>query len=351
MLEQLYPILIIIGSTIGLVLAYLWRQARGASNTSLALIHLNEQLQFDTPAFLQNAWPLLSQSGLCGFAWKLDWFGVPVEGRAGTTGGASIHKEIQVAEMKLAVSFHQNRRSERRYFDEALIETFMLLLRSDMWIKAGATDATFSQMSKLTLFLQHDMKNVAQFIQLMADQVATLPAGKEQQVLDYLRAAAPLIRHRADRIVRTLTVGQTRNDPVRTMQVRDELIQMCKLHRLDCEIDGAAQISVPENTLDSALDNVMKNYSDIAVRDAAVRPFVSIKIRDNPRAIEIDIEAGNVPPTAHVERVFEPFWSDNPQGLGIGMYQAKQMLQICRGTISATQTETGQLKFQIRVEK
>src|SRR3990167_2927701 len=118
MLEQLYPILIIVGSTIGAVLAYLWRQARGASSTSLALIHLNEQLQFDTPTFLQNAWPLLSQSGLCGFEWKLDWFGVPVEGRAGKTGGASIHKEIQVAEMKLVVSFHQNRRGERRYFDE-----------------------------------------------------------------------------------------------------------------------------------------------------------------------------------------------------------------------------------------
>lgn len=351
MLEQLYPILIVIGATIGVVLAYLWRQARGAGNIGLALIRLNEQLQFDTPAFVQSAWPLLSQSGLRGIAWKLDWFGVPLEGRAGQIGSASTHKEIQVAEMKLSITFQQNRHGERRYFDEALIETFLLLLRTDMWIKAGAIDATFSQMSKLTLFLQHDMKNVAQFIQLMADQLAAVPAGKEQQVLDYLRSAAPLIRHRADRIVRTLATGQPHTDPVRTMHICDEMTQMCSLYRLDCTISGSAQVSVPENTLDSALDNVLKNYSDIQLREGGVKPPVSIEISDNDSNVEISIAATNTHPITHMERLFEPFWSSDPAGLGIGLYHAKQMLEICKGTINATQSETGQLKFQIRIEK
>ena len=351
MLEQLYPILIVIGATIGVVLAYLWRQARSAGNINLALIRLNEQLQFDTPAFLQSAWPLLSQSGLRGIIWKLNWFGVPLEGQAGQTGGHSIYKEIQVGEMQLALRIQQNRHGERRYFDEALIETFLLLLRTDMWIKAGVTDATFSHMSKLTLFLEHDMKNVAQFIQLMADQLAMVPAGKEQQMLDYLRTAAPLIRHRTDRIVRTLTVGQLHADPPRTMQLHEALTQICCLYRLDHTINGDAEVSVPENTLDSALDNVLKNYSDISLRDDSVNPFVSIAIHENESDIEINIEAANTPPVTHGERLFEPFWSSDPSGLGIGLYQAKQLLASCHGTISATQNEIGQLKFQIRIQK
>jgi signal transduction histidine kinase len=351
MLEQLYPILIIIGATIGAVLAYLWLQARRASNVSLALIRLNEQLQFDTPAFLRSAWPLLSQSGLRGIAWKLDWFGVPIEGQAGKPGGRSLDKEIRVAEMKLNISFQQHRHGERRYFDESLIETFVLLLRTDMWIKAGAVDATFAQMSKLSLFLQHDMKNVAQFIQLMADQLAAVPPGKEQQVLDYLRTAAPLIRHRADRIVRTLTAGELSAEPLRPIQLEDELAQTCSLYRLDCTINGSAPIHVPENTLDSALDNVLKNYADLSTRNQEVKPVLTIDIANGETAVVITIAADKVPPVTQIERLFEPFWSSDSAGLGIGLYQAKQMLETCGGTISVNQNETGQLTFLIRLPR
>jgi signal transduction histidine kinase len=351
MLEKLYPILILIGATIGAVLTYLWWQATAASKLNLALIRLNEQLQFDTPVFLQNAWPLLAQSGLLGMRWKLDWFGVMTQGQVGKADGLSIEKEIEVGEMKLAISFQQSRHSERRYFNEALIETFLLLLRTDMWIKAGTIDATFSQMSKLTLFLQHDMKNVAQFIQLMSDQLVTVPAGKELQVLDYLRAAAPLIRQRADHIVRTLTLGQSHGSTTRAMQLRDELQQICQLYRLECTIAGDARITVPENTLDSALDNVLKNYSDLGLRDAEVKPFVTITIHDNVSDVEIRITAANTAPVAQMERLFEPFWSSDEAGLGIGLYQSRQMLEMCQGTIKVRQSETGQLEFLIQVKK
>ena len=351
MLRQLYPIFILVGTTIGMVLAYLWWQATAASKLNLALIRLNEQLLFDTPVFLQNAWPLLAQSGLRGISWKLDWFGVMMEGQAGAEDGTHIDKEIEVGEMKLAMRFQQSRHSERRYFNEALIETFLLLLRTDMWIKAGTIDATFSQMSKLTLFLQHDMKNVAQFIQLMSDQLATVPVGKEIQVLDYLRAAAPLIRHRADHIVRTLTLGQSYANPMRNMQLHEELKQICKLYHLECVIKGSAQITVPENTLDSALDNVLKNYSDLSLRDAGVNPIVTISIHDNASKVEICISAANTTPITHMERLFEPFWSIDPAGLGIGLYQSRQMLEMCQGTIKVSQTETGQLQFLIQVTR
>jgi signal transduction histidine kinase len=349
MIEQIYPILILVGCTIAAVLTYLWLQARSAANVSLALIRLNEQLQFDTPVFLQNAWPLLAQGGLRGIAWQLDWFGVPLTFQAGESDGYSIRKEIDVAEMKLAITFQQYRHGERRYFDEALIETFLLLLRTDMWIKAGATDATFAQMSKLTLFLQHDMKNVAQFIQLMADQLAVVPAGKEQQVLNYLRTSAPLIRHRADRIVNTLTAGQDHGESLHTMQIADEVAQICSLYRLDCNISGAAQVRMPENAFDSALDNILKNYSDIGSRIPGLIPQVSISITENDSVVGIVIKANNVPPVEHIERLFEPFWSRDPAGLGIGLYQAKQMVEMCGGSISASLLDGGKLQFHVEL--
>lgn len=347
MISQIYPILILVGCTIAAVLAYLALQARSTASVGLALIRINEQLHFDTPAFLQHAWPLLSQAGLRGIAWRLDWFGVPLDFQAGELGNHSIRKEIEVGEMKLAIAFQQYRHGERRYFDETLIETFLLLLRTDMWIKSGATDATFAQMSRLTLFLQHDMKNVAQFIQLMADQLANVPEGKEQQVLNYLRSSAPLIRHRADRIVNTLTAGQAHAEPSRKIQLADLVVQICKLYRLECRISGNAMVDAPENTLDSAFDNILKNYSDIGARNPGVTPLVWVAITESESVVSISIKASNVPPVTHIERLFEPFWSRDPAGLGIGLYQAKQMLESCHGSISASLLEGNQLQFRI----
>jgi hypothetical protein len=166
MLNLLYQILIAIGITIAAVVGYLWWQARSASQINLALIRLNEQKHFDVPSFLQSVWPLLKESGLRGFVWKLDWYGVDLLGENGSRDGKEIIRNIAISEMTLDIHFYQNQRGEKRYFDSTLIETLMLLLRTDMWIKAGSVDATISQMAKLTLFLEHDMKNVAQVIKI-----------------------------------------------------------------------------------------------------------------------------------------------------------------------------------------
>lgn len=352
MIEQIYLSFILTGTTIGVVLLYLWRKASKASRINLALIHLNTQHNFDTPAFLRAAWPLLSQAGLRGISWRLDWFGVPIAEHAGQTDGRGLSREIEVAEMKLAITIYQHDyRGEQRYFNETLIETFLLLLRTDMLIKSGTTDATIAQLAKLNLFLQHDMKNIAQFIQLMADQLAAVPAGKEQQVLDHLRTATPLIRHRADRIVRTLTVGQHMAEPLHTIQLENVLSQLCRLYHLEFSINGSAEVSAPENTLDSALDNILKNYSDMQLRDNRIKPFVSITITNDAQSVLITLFATNTPPAQQVERLFEPFWSSDPAGLGIGLYQAKQMLSMCQGSLQVRQIESGQLEFHIRLPR
>jgi signal transduction histidine kinase len=349
MIEHIDAYFVLSGVTIGFVLVYLWLRARSASHINVSLIRLNEELRFDTLAFLREAWGQLSKGGLNGIEWQMDWFGTPVYGKSGVMTGKIQHKEIRVAELKLRITLYQQRtRGERHYFNETLIATFLLLLRTDMWIKIGATNATFAQMAKLNLFLQHDMKNIAQFIQLMADQLAEVPAGKEQQVIDHLRVVAPLIRHRADRIVRTLTVGQMQAAPMCTLQLDAELAQMCQLYYLDFEITGSAEVEAPENTIDSALDNILKNYSDIMHRNHKIKPVVCIDISKRDQKVEITIGASKVPPvTTQVERMFEPFWSSDPAGLGIGLYQAKQLLEMCQGDLQARRTEDGQLHFRL----
>ncbi|MFZ6798674.1 sensor histidine kinase [Undibacterium sp. Di24W] len=351
MLSLIYPLLIVIGATIGLVLTYLWWQARSASKHNLALIRLNEEHKFDAPALLQHAWPLLESAGLLGLRWKCDWFGIVIQAQEGVQQGKPAKQEIHIGEMHLVIEFFQNHRGEKKYFDATLIETFLLLLRSDMWIKAGAIHATLAQMSKLTLFLQHDMKNVAQFIQLMADQLAEIPAGKEQQVLNYLSNAAPLMRQRADRIVQTLTLGQPQDEIIRTVDLQELLSSLVNLYQLHANISGSAQIDIAETSLEGALENILKNYSDLHLRLGGAKPLVKINISEQIDSIIITIASEDTPAMPQIERLFEPFWGMSPNGLGIGLYQAKHLLESCGATLSVSQSDSDRLSFMIRLVK
>jgi signal transduction histidine kinase len=349
MIEQVYLYLILMGVTIGSVLAALWYKARRASMLNLSLIRLNEQHGFDAPAFLEAAWPLLAQSSLRGFGWQLDWFGVLKHGQSGVQQGRLTQRALDVGEMKLTARFYRHEgRGEQRYFEETLIETFMLLLRTDMLIKAGATDATLSQMSKLNLFLQHDMKNIAQFIQLMSDQLASVPVGKEHKVLDYLRVATPLIRHRADRIVRTLTLGTAPAEPSRPVALRPLLAQLCELYGLGYLIDGEALVEVAGNALETVLDNILKNYQDLGLRDNLAPLQLQIAISSVDGMVEIVVKAPQAPRTPAPERLFEPFWSSAPAGLGIGLYQAKHLMALQGGALFVTEDADQTLCFHVR---
>lgn len=348
MIEQIYLSLILVGVTIGAVLVYLWQQARSSNAISLALIRLNEERNFDAPALLREAWPLLAEAGLRGMHWQLDWFGTRIENSSGHQTGPSMVREIGVAEMHLTITLYRSqRRGERRYFDETLIEIFLLLLRTDMGIKAGTTDTTLRQMGKLNLFLQHDIKNIAQFIQLLADQVADIPPGKEHVVLQHLRTAAPLVRQRADRIVRTLMLGEPHAQAPQTIQLEMSLRQLCDLYQLPADIRGAASVLAPPNALDSALDNILKNYHDRALSQAGSQLQLQIDITQGEDAVEILIQAPDTVESAPVERLFEPFWSSNPAGLGIGLYQARQLMAVCSGTVEARRTAIGELQFRV----
>ena len=348
MIEQVYLYLIMIGLTIGAVMGALWYKARRASMLNLLLIRMNEQHAFDAPAFLVAAWPLLAQSSLRGIDWRLDWFGVLKEGQSGVAKGRLTQRQVEVGEMQLEVKFYRHDgRGEQRYFEEALIETFMLLLRTDMLIKAGTTDATLSQMAKLNLFLQHDMKNIAQFIQLMSDQLALVPAGKEQKVLDYLRVATPLIRHRADRIVRTLTVGAAPAEPCRPLALRPMLVQLCELYGLEHAIEGDGMVEIAGNALETVFDNILKNYQDLGLREnLALR--LQIGIGTHGSMVEITVKAPQAPRTLAPERLFEPFWSSTPAGLGIGLYQAKHLMELQGGAMFVSEDADQTLCFHVR---
>lgn len=351
MLQYIYPYLILTGCTIGAVLLYLWRQSLTVNRLNLALIRLNEEHLHDAIKFLPAAWPLLSQTPLRGMSWRFDWFGVPVHGEIGVCHGAPQQHLVRGAEMQVEITlFCPRTMGEQSYFMQNMVATLLLLLHTDLLIKATSTHATFMQMARLNLFMQHDIKNIAQFVQLMSDQLEHMTPEQSELVLHNLRACVPLLRQRADRIVHTLTVGQEPEQPKVCLSLRNTAEKIAQLFPLSLQIDCPqdVQIWISARSVECALENILKNYHDFYQRQALAAPSIFTKITQLPDCVEMRLHAEQDAQNLPLERLFEPFWSSDPGGLGIGLYQAKQLLEASGGSLQARLNEQQYLEFVLR---
>ena len=87
---DLYPYLIIIGSSILAGAGWLLYQYRMQAIRIQELIRLNEELQYDLPDFLRQCWDSLHKGGFSGMTWSLDWFGTNVSGINGKEEGPNL---------------------------------------------------------------------------------------------------------------------------------------------------------------------------------------------------------------------------------------------------------------------
>lgn len=337
-------LLVLVGITIGAVLAYLANRSRHASRLTLELIQRNQQAQFDALEFLESAWPLLSQAGFTGLHWHADWYGGERWGGSGKDGGKQLERSLEATDIQVHVTlFLPARGGEDRYFLQAQAETFFLLLQCDLWVKTGAVVAATAQLSRFSLFLRHDMKNFAQYVELLDDQVHACPPAQAGALLERLQRTTPLLRERSSLLLRSLQNNGQPDSQSKAKEAIDLPAMLSKsaaLHGLGVKIGGSAQIHFPGIPLDTAIDNLFKNYADIARRGGGAAPTLAIKIEtEDAERVVMSIEDPAGKPVAHLERLFEPFWSDNPTGLGIGLYQAKQALALHHASLSAREGE------------
>jgi signal transduction histidine kinase len=343
---SLYPYLILAGISILLATAWLLHQARAQTQRSQALIRLNESLKFDLPDFLRQCWPALKAGGFAGLRWQLQWYGASVNGSSGAETSRVLYEKFQVQEIILEIYLYQGQRGwEQRYFSSVLAQNFFLLVRMDMWIKLGTVRGTFDQTARLTVFLQHDMKNLLQLITLAADQVEYDAPGHEDRLLSSLRVSLPAMRDRAGHVLKALV-----NDPAPGKRKSVDLVEVIQssamIHELSAEIDGQARVSVPEQSLHSIIDNLLGNYGQQGRRlESRVTVNVSLRVEKGFASIEFKDPDGA--PCEWPERLFEPFWSEYGRGRGIGLYQARQLAQAAGGSLVADAVSGRPLKFTL----
>ncbi len=351
-IADLYPYLILVGSSIILAAVWLLAQARMRARISNELVSLNESLAFDLPDFLRNCWEQLAKAGFQGIDWQLNWFGTEISHSEGERGEVIIERELVVQDITLRVHLYDSkRRFEQRYFSALVAESFFLLLYTDMWMKLGTVQGAFTQAAKMSVFLQHDMKNVVQLISLLAEQLENSKAEEEAKLLDSVKVVIPTLQERSESFLRSLS-QQHAAEEKRPISVASAIERAAQIHNLEIELAGDGLVAINEQSLNSICDNLFGNYVDERV-SYPNDPFqLQISINETGNELEIAISDVCGRPCINPERLFEPFWSaKGSSGLGIGLYQARQLVGAGGGTLTASAEADKPVKFVIKLPK
>jgi hypothetical protein len=349
-ITELYPYLIIIGSTIFAATGWLLHQYRMQLQRTRELIQLNEDLAYDLPDFLRKCWPILKKAGFLGFSWELEWFGTRVTEIHGLRIGQKLEKKFEVQEISLLVHMYRPKKDwEQRYFSNAQADSFFLLIRMNLWIKLGTVQRAFDQTAKMTVFLKHDVKNMVQLLSLSADQLQSTQVGQEQKLLASLRAAIPAVRDRAEHMLRALNEKPAKmNQPdlmAPGLALEKILQQTADLYDLPVKITGAAVVAMDKDQLLTIVDNLLGNYStQVRKKDKALLEL-AMTIEMQADKVITSIEDIHGAPFPWPERLFEPFWSEHGSGRGIGLYQARQQANAAGGDLTAIAAPDRPLRF------
>ncbi len=350
-MANLYPYLILVGISIIAATSWLLVQARRQAQIANELVRLNRDVNFDLPDFLRQCWKPLQQAGFRGISWQLDWFGSTLAKLEGREGEVVIQRKLEVEDITLVVNLYDSRRRfEQRFFNTMLSDNFFLLLYTDMWVKLGTVQGAFAQTAKLTVFLQHDMKNIVQLISLLAEQVENTPPGSELKVLEGMQAVMPDLRERSERFLSTLS-SQAPTEDMKPVDLCELFHKSAKLHDLDFNISGSGSVLINEQSLTSIFDNLFGNYSDQNRRSPQQKPTIEISIEDMESQLKVSIKDLNGEPCQWPERLFEPFWSEKGHGLGIGLYHARQLTAGAGGSLQAITPQDDAMTFVVNLPK
>lgn len=313
------------------------------------------------------AWPVLVEAGWQHLTVSGDWFGHPINAELGDVGAlAPAMTESEKAhaltfqidsgdDVHLLLSLHHRvNRGEGRLFAGQLAQVFALLMDTSLRVRTEAISVALAERARLSLYLQHDMRNLAQWVGwVCADFVACADPNALQAAARRLQENAPLAQERAHRLIAALGKKPISDNP-RELDLGLAVTKAAHLAGIEVSLSGQARAWIARDLLARVLDNLFSNLAPNWRVVQADKPTLELRqveaTETTPAVAEIDFFSPWPEPGMPIapEKIFEPFASGRPGGLGLGLYQARKSLREAGGELWAVPTEAG-LSFLLRM--
>ncbi|MDP1954476.1 MAG: hypothetical protein Q8K71_08355 [Polaromonas sp.] len=373
--------LVIAGLSVGFTMLWLRHLSRLHRQNMDQLLALREALHEDLLGTLVRHQRTLAKLGLLSIDWRGNWYGTPVFTRMGPLIPSNVHggppgpdqnDAARFDEQVLSQSFQyddislefrvglKGLRGERRLFAIQAAEVLFAMLQGALAGRQLALAAAVSQRARVGVFLQHDMRNLAQWVQLVAEDFGSAETDSELMTkARRLRSNALLAAERAHRMTQALlnpawqasvsAPATTRDDPdaAPMLDLDEHILQAGQLHQVEIDLQGGAWLTWDAAALATVLDNVLGNVSNLS-RERIVAARCRVVVAQEGQHIVVHFETPDLPLEIPLDKLFEPWASSGTVNKGLGMYQARKQAQLAGGDLYAERMGKG-LRVTLRV--
>lgn len=137
-----------------------------------------------------------------------------------------------------------------------------------------------------------------------------------------------------------------------TRNVADALDDMARSCGVTLRIEAPAlpPIAADRVQIEQVLVNLMRNALEAAAEGSAAEKLVAVALRQDDREIELAIadNGRGVPPDME-DRLFEPFETSKPRGMGIGLSLSREIVTAHRGRLWRDPTQRVGARFVLRL--
>lgn len=298
----------------------------------------------------EKAHPILVRAGVAGIDWDGVWFGDPVRGHWGVPTQAhwpsqTLHAgpdcQIELRWADLA------RTDETRALALAVVDVFAQTWLSRMRERTQAVAVALAQRAHVQLYWQHDMRNLAQWVGLLAEEFGTATPDQLPRLAQRLQRQAPLLQARAQKLLAATEAqaeAQGQAAPlVDALHLFENAAELAGLALHVHAPPGAPDLpplpldSPQAKALERALDNIFSNIArDSTARHVGAPLSCGCQVQDG--ALHARLQTPQLS-TPWPRRAFEPLKSAT--GSGMGLYQARRSLRDAQGDLQASDEPQG----------
>jgi signal transduction histidine kinase len=213
---------------------------------------------------------------------------------------------------------------EKKYLNTLIIETLFLLIKTDIAQHLKSISTAFNESTKLNTFINHDIKNITQFISILEHNLQNLKDDSDQKrIVSYLKETTPALKIKSDRIIAALKHSADDNLPEwETVNPAELAHHIASIFKVELEIEDEFNntIFTDKHGLIVIFENIIKNFYDKKLKEKNIT--LNLRIRQKEKMLEM-IFSDTGSQINYPEKIFEPFYTEKEHGLGVGLYHSR----------------------------
>ncbi len=330
-------ILLVLGIVLLVLAIFLRYETKNLQKAISSLYELNQAVKQDTLEFIDQSWVILHSFKFKGMFGEVNWFGEVKEIKFGVVANKSLVINIQEENIKVKLHIYFPNKKPQEFYSllELIVETYTILLKSNIYNKRNELMLSQQRLENFQLFMQHDIKNVAQFISLLESQVILAKSVKDKvKLCEHLNILLPSMSKRAKKISQPMILQSQKFTDKQTIQLHQEIALIAQIAGVKFEVKGKAKIKRSKMLVQQVFENLLENFSNHLPSHSKVN--IVITLSESKAIVTLAVTNQKIP-FIPPERAFEPFWTTSQSGMGLGLFIVRELLKTIGGDIKLVQ--------------